>query len=63
MLGSLHQGSTYAALVVHTEPGGKFQKNDRWALAVVDLSTGKAATLPLLPKDIAGEWSAQGLGL
>lgn len=58
------KGTTYAALVVDDGTGGgPYDKKDRWAISVVDLETGSAATLPLLPKDLAGEWSAAGLGL
>lgn len=52
----------YIALVVQTgaAPNGMA---DRWALATVDLASGKSATLALEPRDIADTWSVSGLGL
>jgi hypothetical protein len=54
------QTQTFGALVVVEGTAPAF---DRWALALVDLSTGAAAVLPLLPRDSAGAWGASGLGL
>jgi hypothetical protein len=57
------KGNVYVAVVeAYGAGGGKFDDKDRWAISVVNLASGDAATLPLIPKDIAGEWSAAGLG-
>ena len=50
----------YIALVVDY---GLRPVQDRWSIAVVDVAEGKSAVLPLLPRDFAGTWAVEGLGL
>jgi hypothetical protein len=50
----------YIALVVDY---GLRPVQDRWSIAVVDVAESKSAVLPLLPRDFAGTWAVEGLGL
>jgi hypothetical protein len=63
-MATFSHGDTFVALVeAQDATGGPFDKKDRWALAVVDVPSGQGGTMPLTPKDVAGEWSVSGIGI
>jgi len=61
-ISTVAKGTSFAALVVEYSDA-PFDMGDRWALAMVDLDSGKSSVLPLVPRDIAGTWGVSGLGL